>query len=71
MEFKTKYNVGDMVYLMRNNKVHTDNIEFVKIHAANESSPLISYGLRAQDVSEKPIPEHLLFATKEELLASL
>ena len=71
MEIKTKYNVHDQVFLMRDNKVVCSNIATIHVFVNNSQSDFISYDLRCQDTGEKPVPENLLYPSKEELLTSL
>ena len=71
MEIKTKYNIYDKVFLMRANKVVCTGITTIHIFVNNSGTVFNSYGLEWQDIPEKPIPENLLFPSKEELLASL
>ena len=71
MEIKTKYNVHDGVYLMRSNKVVFTGIATIHVFVNNSGIVNISYGLSCQEVPEKPIPEYLLYPSKEELLAAL
>lgn len=71
MEIKTKFNVSDVVYLMRANKVVCTGIATIHVFVNNSGEVFNSYGLECQEVPEKPIPEYLLYPSKEELLASL
>ena len=71
MEIKTKFNVSDVVYLMRANKVICTSIVTIHVFVNNSGEVFNSYSLECQEVPEKPISENLLFPSKEELLASL
>ena len=72
MEIKTKYNIGDRVYTLFDNKVENFIIEGINIVADKEYPILIQY------LSYNIIPgentrfdEERVFPTKEELLKSL
>ena len=72
MEIKTKFNLGQKVYLLWNNKVVCPHIESISVRVNalgnGEKDISITYELVELD---KRFDEEVLFATKEELLQSL
>ena len=68
METKTKYNIGDMVWLIANNKAEKRLITRVIISAEERQRWDVKYSLQYGDTE---YPENQLFKTKEELLLSL
>ena len=68
METKTKYNIGDMVWLIANNKAEKRLITRVIISAEERQRWDVKYSLQYGDTE---YPENQLFRTKEELLKSL
>ena len=72
MEIKTKFNLGQKVYLLWNNKVIYPQIESISVRVDalgnGEKDISIIYELVELD---KRFDEEVLFATKEELLQSL
>lgn len=71
MEIKTKFNVHDEVYLMRANKVACTRVVTIHVFVNRPGEVFNSYGLECQEIPEKPVPEYLLYSSKEELLAAL
>ena len=67
MEVKTKFNVGDMVWYIYNNKVSHLDVTAVSISVYSDSDPIIKYTLHY----DYELDESKLFTTKEELLKSL
>lgn len=67
MEIKTKFNIGDKVWTIYNDKVQTITINKIKIECSS-SQPIITY---MQDYVSDYFDEKKLFKTKEELLKSL
>lgn len=65
MEIKTKYNIGDKVWLMHNNKCVLKRIENISIDVSNM---YIQYLFDGNDIW---LSEKYLFPNKEELLKSL
>ncbi len=66
MEVETKFNIGDNVYFITDNKVQKMDITGISISVnGNESN--IEYTLHF----DTNINENLVFASKEELLKSL
>ena len=74
MTIETKFNIGDVVWLMKENKPTTRVVSFIEIIAASTTSEcFIQYGLKVEGVKgivERVVENHL-FSTKEELLKSL
>ena len=71
MDIKTKYDIGQSVFYMDNNKVKTDKIDQIHIDArynAEDIKVRISYSLFT---TTKFYDDKELFLTKEELLKSL
>ena len=71
MIIETKYNIGDEVWLMKENKPTKLLVDFIEIIAASTvSKSFILYGLKMGSVVERVL-ESRLFPTKEELLKLL
>ena len=71
MTIETKYNIGDEVWLMKENKPTKRVVDFIEIIAASTTSKsFIQYGLKIEGDVERVV-ESRLFPTKEELLKSL
>ena len=72
MEIKTKFNLGQKVYLLWNNKVVCPQIDgiFVSVNALGNGEKDISIIYELVEL-DKRYDEEVLFATKEELLQSL
>ena len=71
MDIKTKYDIGQSVFYMDNNKVKTDKIDRIHIEVRydpNEIKVRMSYTLFP---TTKSYIDEELFLTKEELLKSL
>lgn len=72
MTIETKYNIGDEVWFMQDNKVCSDTITAIHTYRT-ETISNITYGfgksIRSQIIAI--INERDLFPTKEELLKSL
>lgn len=69
MTIETKFNVGDEVYFLQNNRVKKGKIQHIILPVIESNAmPQIKYTLLAEPLYEF---EHLLFKTKEELLQSL
>lgn len=66
MEIKTKFDIGDHFYYMKDNKVQTNIVDSFDIHINREST-------KPYKVKHHVIYRHedCMFKTKEELLASL
>ena len=71
MVIETKYNIGDEVWVMYDNKPSKRAVDFIEIIVASTiSKGFIQYGLEMEGVVER-MTEKYLFSTKEELLKSL
>ena len=72
MEIKTKFNLGQKVYLLWNNKVICPQIDgiLIRINALENGEKDISIIYELVEL-DKRFDEEVLFATKEELLQSL
>ena len=72
MEIKTKFNLGQKVYLLWNNKVVCPQIEgiSVRVNALGNGEKDISIIYELVEL-DKRFDEEVVFATKEELLQSL
>ena len=75
MDIKTKYNIGDSVFFMNDNRVWQGEIESFDIGFSQRSSGekyiTISYCVKTEFFTDFSVSEHKLFLTKEELLKSL
>ena len=75
MTITTKYEIGQKVYFMDENKIHDAEIQTVNIFVLGGKSPQISYNLnyRKQEdsLSRFTLRENLLYQTKQELLNDL
>lgn len=75
MTIKTKYEIGQKVYFMDENKIHVAEILSVNIFVVGGRIPQISYNLnyhRQEDsLSKFTMYENFLYPSKEELLNSL
>ena len=70
MEIKTKYNLGDIVCLLSDNKVSYYPIDMISINITNSCDIDIKYRINNCGICEWRT-EDKLFPTKEELLKSL
>lgn len=71
MEIKTKYNIGDTIYLMYNNAVSCTSIDKISLTIDREKTTLL-YGVYPHmGGSIIWYKEREFFPTKEELLKSL
>ena len=72
MTIETKFNIGDEVWYMENNKVCCDTISAIHLHVY-EYDRIFNYSFGLTDCT-KPyiqVDESKLFRTKQELLDSL
>lgn len=67
MEVKTKFDIGDIVFLISNNKVSSQKVTGLAIDV-EDGKVEVSYSLT---FSESKVDESKLFKTKEELINSL
>ncbi len=68
MEVNTRFNIGDKVWYINDNRAVRSDITRVIISVESPGSCEVSYSLHFGDTE---IPEGQLFRTKEELLKSL
>lgn len=80
MEIKTKYNLGDKVYVMHDNKVVYFTIQRINIkigdkisieYVSSEKFRQYLYLSKESDYMSLYVEEEKVFSTKEELLKSL
>lgn len=76
MTIETKYNIGDEVWFMYDNKATTMTIEYIEVTCAFKSNKHGDYVREIKvtylDIAASHrLSEHKLFPTKEELLKSL
>ena len=75
MTITTKYEIGQKVYFMDENKIHAAEIQSVNIFVLGGKSPQISYNLnylkQEDSLSRFTLRENLLYQTKQELLNAL
>ena len=69
MEIKTKYNIGDEVWWIDNNKVHQDYVKGIFFSMYGRPTDYTLYYKLNQQLRD--FDEEILFPTKEELLKSL
>ena len=71
MTINTKYNIGDVIYSMGNNKVLLDHITSILIRTIADHKGNIITEIRYETKSSRCLNESLVFPSKEELLATL
>ena len=71
MDIKTKYEIGQRVFFMSDNRVCEGTIEYFNIGFSREKYMTISYCVKTMFFTDFSIAEDNLFLTKEELLKSL
>ena len=75
MDIKTKYDIGQRVFLMNDNRVYQGGIESFDIgfsqSVSGEKYITISYCVKTMFFTDLSVAEDKLFLTKEELLTSL
>lgn len=84
MTIKTNFNLNDIVYLLKNEKIHVveivkiniqlgNNIERVDTTNYRSDTPIqyVSYRVRYESGGEENFPENRLFTTKQDLINSL
>lgn len=70
MKIETKFNLGDKVFVLCNNKVQ--KVEVVSLCAFTEISDIkINYDVRFWTGDVETLSEYRLFETKQELINSL
>jgi hypothetical protein len=87
MTIETKFNLGDVVYLLKGEKVHNAQIIKINVQFGNQidcvnnkqcngftrttPTQYVSYRIKYQSGGEEEFGEERFFKTKEELLKSL
>lgn len=73
MTIETKYNIGDEVFYLDENKVNKKKIEVIEFNLFKDGSGGLKYKLEGynKEGNWQYLKENELFPTKEELLASL
>ena len=75
MEIKTKYEIGQRVFFMSDNRVCEGTIEYFDIgfrqDISGEKDMTISYCVKTMFFTDFSVAEDKLFLTKEELIESL
>lgn len=69
MEIKTRFNIGDTIYFMYDNKVCNSSVCSISVWMGRDSTDIKYYVNRDKD--NILITEDKSYATKEELIASL
>jgi hypothetical protein len=67
LKVSTKFDIGDKVWYISDNKVNENDITGVSISVDNNELVNVDYTLHFND----KVSENLLFSTKEELIKSL
>lgn len=68
MEIKTKFNVGDKVFYMRDNRVQSEEVRGIQVLIHRSEVNIIVY---VSSGDKRGYAEDVLFESKEELLKSL
>lgn len=68
MEIKTKFNVGDKVFYMRDNRVQSEEVRGIQVLIHRSEVNIIVY---VSSGDKRGYTEDVLFESKEELLKSL
>lgn len=73
MTIETKFNVGDNIYFMFNNKITNGLINDIIYRKGNQVGEGLFYSINILNyrITDCSFKEDLLFSTKEELLKSL
>lgn len=71
MTINTKYNLGDVIYLMGSNKVLCEYIINIFIKTTKDHKGNVVTEIRYETNSSTCVNENVVFSTKEELLATL
>ena len=69
MKIETKYNIGDKVYFLFENKVQRSNIQLINIRIGNKIG--VEYYIQTTHEDSLWFTEEEIFPTKEDLLKSL
>lgn len=68
MEIKTKFRVGDLVFIIDSNKVHQVQVKRIEIWVEDKATIIYHYTI---DGLNKKGSESSIFSSREELLNSL
>lgn len=68
MDIKTKFNVGDKVFFMRDNRVQSEEVRGIQVLIHRSGVKIIVY---ISSGDQRGYTEDVLFESKEELLKSL
>ena len=71
MTINTKYNLGDEIYAMGNNKVLVEHIKSISINTTIDHKGNLITETRYETNNSWWLNESAIFSTKEKLLASL
>ena len=71
MTINTKYNIGDSIYSMYNNKVFLEHITRILTSTIKDHKGNIVIEVRYETNNSRCLYENVVFSTKEELLKSL
>lgn len=84
MTIKTNFDLNNIVYLLKNEKIHAVEIVKINVQLGNSiervdttiyrsDTPIqyVSYRVRYESGGEENFPENRLFATKKDLINSL
>ena len=71
MTINTKYNLGDEIYAMGNNKVLVEHIKSMTINITIDHKGNLITEIRYETSNSWWFNENAIFSSKEELLASL
>lgn len=71
MEIKTKYNIGDEVWISHKSRIHNGIVDFISIDVTKENTMTVYYHIDEANGISCTFEEQQLFPTKEELLKSL
>lgn len=69
MEIKTKFNIGDTIYYMKNNRVCKNKVSQIEVKVYVTYKRDIKY--KVELCPELWIPEYEAFGTKQDLINSL
>lgn len=69
MIVKTKYDIGDTVFYMQENKVCSNKVDTIEVHIDKRDKELCY--TKYCGLGKFTLKEHQLFLTKEELIKSL
>ena len=70
MTIETKFNIGDTVFFLSDNKIEEGIVKRIQIDAY-ETGDLEIYSVRISTQTTMQMSSHYLFPSKQELLASL